>query len=46
MDFVRRLASRVTVMHQGKIFADGSMQEIESHSGVRNIYLGNTAELC
>lgn len=46
MEFVRRLASRITVMHEGKIFADGSMQEIESHAGVRNIYLGNTAELC
>jgi urea transport system ATP-binding protein len=40
MDFVRRLASRVTVMHRGRIFANGTMQEIESHAGVREIYLG------
>jgi ABC-type uncharacterized transport system ATPase subunit len=46
MEFVRRLGSRVTVMHRGKIFANGTMQEIESHAGVRDIYLGTNVELC
>jgi branched-chain amino acid transport system ATP-binding protein len=40
LEFVRRLGSRITVMHRGKIFADGTMQEIESDARVRDIYLG------
>ena len=40
MDFVRRIAQRVTVMHQGQVFAEGTMAEIEAHPGVRDIYLG------
>jgi len=27
-------------MHQGEVFAQGSMQEIEANAGVRDIYLG------
>ena len=37
---VRRIAQRVTVMHQGQVFAEGTMAEIEAHPGVRDIYLG------
>jgi len=33
----------VTVMHQGEVFAEGSMDEIERHDGVRDIYLGKGA---
>jgi ABC-type uncharacterized transport system ATPase subunit len=40
MNFIRMIARRVTVMHQGEVFAEGSMEEIESHVGVRDIYLG------
>jgi branched-chain amino acid transport system ATP-binding protein len=40
MDFIRMIARRVTVMHQGEVFAEGSMVEIEANEGVRDIYLG------
>ncbi len=40
MAFVRQIAHRVTVLHYGRIFADGSLAEIESNQEVRRIYLG------
>ena len=40
MNFIRMIARRVTVMHQGEVFAEGSMEEIEVNEGVRDIYLG------
>ena len=40
MEFVRQVANRVTVMHQGRVFAQGSIAEIEAHEEVRRIYLG------
>jgi len=40
MEFVRALGGRVTVMHQGAVFAEGSLHEIEAHADVRRIYLG------
>ena len=43
MNFIRMIARRVTVMHQGEVFAEGSMEEIEVNEGVRDIYLGKGA---
>jgi branched-chain amino acid transport system ATP-binding protein len=40
MNFIRMIARRVTVMHQGEVFAEGSMEEIERNERVRDIYLG------
>ena len=40
MNFVRRIAQRVTVLHYGKIFAEGSLEEIEKNEDVIRIYLG------
>lgn len=40
MDFVRAVAKHVTVLHQGQIFAEGSMDEISARTDVRDIYLG------
>jgi branched-chain amino acid transport system ATP-binding protein len=40
MNFIRMIARRVTVMHQGEVFAEGSMEEIERNESVRDIYLG------
>jgi ABC-type uncharacterized transport system ATPase subunit len=40
MRFVRALACRTTVMHQGQIVADGRFEEIEANELVRDIYLG------
>jgi len=40
MDFVEQIAKRVTVLHQGKIFAEGTMAEIRQNEEVAEIYLG------
>lgn len=41
MDFVRQIAHKVTVLHYGKIFCEGSIDEIEANEDVVKIYLGN-----
>jgi len=38
--FVREVADRVTVMHYGRIFADGPLAEVTARRDVRDIYLG------
>lgn len=38
--FVREVAQVVTVMHQGRVFAEGTIDEITGHEDVRRIYLG------
>ena len=38
--FVREVAKMVTVLHQGRIFAEGTMESITAHEDVRRIYLG------
>jgi urea ABC transporter ATP-binding protein UrtD len=40
MEFIRALAARTLVMHQGRVVADGSFAQIESDPMVRDIYLG------
>lgn len=40
MEFVRAVADHVTVLHQGQIFAEGSMDELSARTDVRGIYLG------
>lgn len=40
MHFVRALASRTVVMHQGRLVADGDFATIERDPMVRDIYLG------
>lgn len=41
MDFVKEIARKVTVLHYGKKFAEGSMEEIVNNESVQQIYLGN-----
>ena len=38
--FVREVAQRVTVLHQGRVFAEGTVDEITTDLEVRRIYLG------
>jgi branched-chain amino acid transport system ATP-binding protein len=38
--FVREVAQVVTVLHQGRIFAEGTVAHITAHQEVRRIYLG------
>lgn len=40
MAFVEQIATRVTVLHFGAIFAEGTINEIIEHPGVQEIYLG------
>jgi branched-chain amino acid transport system ATP-binding protein len=40
MAFVRKIARRVTVLHQGRVFADGTIDEVTARQDVRDIYLG------
>lgn len=40
MAFVKDIAQTVTVLHQGQVFAEGSVAEITAHENVRKIYLG------
>ena len=41
MEFVARIAHKVTVMHQGKILAEGSMDEVQRNPKVIDVYLGH-----
>lgn len=41
MGFVKKIAERVTVMHMGKLLAEGPMAKIEQDPAVRDAYLGS-----
>jgi urea transport system ATP-binding protein len=40
MDFVRALESRVTVLHEGSVLAEGSLDKVSSDQRVIEVYLG------
>lgn len=40
MDFVRALNSRVTVLHQGSVLAEGTMDAVQNDPQVIEVYLG------
>jgi urea transport system ATP-binding protein len=41
MAFVREIAEKITVMHMGKLLAQGSIAQIEADEKVREAYLGS-----
>ena len=41
MKFVETIAHRVTVLHQGKVLAEGDMQSVQSNPKVKEVYLGH-----
>ena len=41
MDFVEQIANKVTVLHQGKLLAEGPMTEIKNNKEVIEVYLGH-----
>jgi urea transport system ATP-binding protein len=40
MAFVRSIAKKVTVLHQGRVLAEGSMDQIQDNPDVVEVYLG------
>jgi urea transport system ATP-binding protein len=40
MEFVRRLNCKVTVLHEGSVLAEGSLDHVTSNQDVIDVYLG------
>ena len=45
MEFIRRLESNVTVLNQGSVLCEGSMDEIQRDPNVIEVYLGKQEDL-
>jgi urea transport system ATP-binding protein len=41
MGFIKEIADVISVMHQGRLLAEGTVHEIEAHPEVRRAYLGS-----
>jgi urea transport system ATP-binding protein len=41
MEFVKSIAHKVTVLHQGRILAAGSMDQVQADPKVIEVYLGH-----
>ena len=41
MDFVKRIAHKVTVLHQGKVLSEGTAAEVQADPRVIDVYLGH-----
>lgn len=41
MEFVKKIAHKVTVLHQGKILAEGTMAQVQTDERVIEVYLGH-----
>ena len=44
MEFIKDIATTVTVFHRGRIFIEGHVEEIMAHTEVQEIYLGKEAD--
>ena len=44
MEFLRRFARTVTVMHEGKILCEGSVADIQANPHVQEVYLGRSRD--
>ena len=40
MDFVARIADRVSVLHEGRVLAEGTMNQVQQHEQVIEVFLG------
>lgn len=45
MEFVRNFSTRVIVMHAGQILFEGTMEEVQEHQLVKEVYLGQESAL-
>ena len=41
MTFVRQIASKVTVLHEGHLLSQGTIREVQSNPKVIEVYLGS-----
>ncbi|MGH9177646.1 MAG: urea ABC transporter ATP-binding protein UrtD [Acidimicrobiales bacterium] len=44
MAFLRRFARKVTVLHEGRLLCEGSVQDVQSDPRVREVYLGRSRD--
>jgi urea transport system ATP-binding protein len=44
MAFLRRFARKVTVLHEGRLLCEGSVQEVQADPAVREVYLGRSRD--
>jgi urea transport system ATP-binding protein len=44
MDFLRRFARTVTVMHAGKVLSEGTVAQVQADPRVQEVYLGHSAK--
>jgi urea transport system ATP-binding protein len=44
MSFLRRFASSVTVLHEGKVLSEGTVEEVQADPVVREVYLGRSRD--
>lgn len=44
MEFLRRFANRVTVMHEGRVLCEGSVADVQADDRVREVYLGRSRD--
>jgi urea transport system ATP-binding protein len=40
MEFVKRIAQKVTVLHEGSVLAEGPMDQIQQNEQVIEVFLG------
>ncbi len=45
MEFVRRYADWVTVMHAGQVLTAGTMEQVQANPKVQEVYLGTAADI-
>ena len=44
MAFLRRFARKVTVLHEGRLLCEGSVQDVQADPAVREVYLGRSRD--
>jgi len=45
MAFVRSIARTVTVLHEGRVLAEGAMAEVQADPRVVEVYLGSSEQV-